>query len=64
MKRQKVLMDVRIARKQTFGSTERDDALDYVQLKNQLSSAQLGALCKRTGGFVHIPNAPVDYVTR
>jgi len=64
MKRKRVLNDVLIARRQTFGSTERDDSIDRVQFMHQLSSAQLGALCKRTGGFTHIPIGPVDYVTR
>lgn len=52
MKRQKILNDVRVAMRQTFGSTERDDAIDAVQDKWRLSSGQLYNVCILTPGRV------------
>lgn len=52
MKRQKILNDVRVAMRETFGSTERDDSIDAVQDKWRLSSGQLYNICILTPGRV------------
>ena len=46
MKRQKIFIAVRQAMAEsTYGSTERDDEIDYIQTQFGLSSNQLRAVC-------------------